>query len=302
MGLHVTRKGIASALVLTALLSAFLHTPPSVRADSPSLGRWEFVSHRVGPFTRSQGLATDPSSPGTTVYSWRLGLERTSPSGHVTGRSFAIPFELLLSGYLHVGDVDSHAGRIYLPYESDANETEKAFGVVDARTLRITDWSVHRVGPGETDHNSWVAVSPGGDWLASGEWDDMTSILVFAVEDLGGPEVDVAFSIHLTSPLDRVQGCDFASAAQLLCLDDTEDRDLIQVDLARPLDGLDVEGHPTSLGASPVDHAIPWLAPYCAMPTEAEGVDVSGPTLRFLTIDPCQLWTHEYRYRSVPGQ
>lgn len=295
-------KGVASGLAVTLLLSAVLHTPASVRADPPPLGRWEFMSHRAGPFTRSQGLATDPSSPGTTVYSWRLGLERTGPSGHVTGRSFAIPFELLLAGYLHVGDVDSHAGRIYLPYESDANETEKAFGVVDARTLRIAEWSVHHVGPGETDHNSWVAVSPDGDWLASGEWDDMTSILVFAVEDLGNPEVDVAFRIRLTSPLDRVQGCDFAGPVQLVCLDDTEDRDLIQIDLARALDGLDVEGHPTALGGSPLDHAIPWLAPYCAMPTEAEGVDVSGSTLRFLTIDPCQLWTHEYRYRLTPGQ
>ncbi|MCC7078477.1 MAG: hypothetical protein IT198_15245 [Acidimicrobiia bacterium] len=285
------------ALWLTFVL-AFPVGQASRAADRPDLGPWQFDRHAVGLFTRSQGVATDATRPGVTLYSWMLGLEWADSGGRAFRRTFAIPFPLLVEGYLHIGDVDAHGGKAYLPYEKSSGPPQIAFGVVDMASGRIDGWSVHELDAGETGHNSWVAVSPDGAWLTSGEWDDMTRIRVFSVAAIGAPSVDVAAWIQLDAPVTRVQGCDFHTAVQLVCLDDAATRQLIQIDLERPLDGADVAGHPTWLGETPVDHAVPWLANVCSAPTESEGVDVRDATLRFLTIDPCILWTHEYAYTA----
>lgn len=271
---------------------------PAARADAghPDLGPWQFLSHSVGGFTRSQGLATDPTVAGITVYSWQLGLEWADPGGWTFRRLLGIPLPLFLAGYLHIGDIDAHGGRVYVPYENSAKGTEKAYGVVDLPSGRILGSSVHHLDPGEAYNNSWVAVSPDGNWLASGEWEDIDSFLVFAVADIGKPSIDVAFRIRLDEPLHLVQGCDFDGPVRLVCQDDTEDRRLLRVDLDHALDGSDVGAHTTVVGTTPVDLAIPALAGLCKRPTETEGVDVSGSTLRFLTVDPCLLWSHEYRY------
>ncbi len=42
-------------------------------------------------------------------------------------------------------------------------------------------WSeyVHTLSPGEAMNNSWVAISPDGQWMLSGEWGTMDRLLVF---------------------------------------------------------------------------------------------------------------------------
>lgn len=302
MGRHVPQRvsaALAAALVVAAM--AVVPTSTATATEPTDLGPWHLEDHTAGIFTRGQGLATDPTFPGITVYSWLLGLEWAGPSGHPFRNLLGMPLQLLFSGYSHIGDVDAHAGRLYVPYEADTSGTEKAYGIVDIASGRILGWSVHHTEAGETAHNSWVAVSPDGKWLASGEWEDMTSILVFRLADIGRPTIDVDSRIVLDTPLTLVQGCDFDGPLRLVCHDNTAARDLLQLDLDRPLDGADVSARPTVLGSTPVDVAIPWLAPFCTGATEAEGVDVSadGSTLRILTIDPCLLWTHEYRYSAT---
>lgn len=300
VGMRLRRVCAAGALVCAAALGT-VNVQPARAESPPDLGPWRFASHTVGIFTRSQGLATDPTFPGITVYSWQLGLEWAGPSGHAFRNLLGIPLPLLFGGYLHIGDIDAHGGRVYVPYENSGKGTEKAYGAVDLASGRILGWSVHQLDPGETYNNSWVAVSPDGEWMASGEWEDMTSFLVFRRADVGKPSIDVAFRIRLDAPLSLVQGCDFDGAVRLVCQDDTASRRLLQIDLDRPLDGADVGSHTTVLGTTPADVAVPWLAPLCKNPTETEGVDVSadGSTLRFLTVDPCLLWSHEYRYNNV---
>ena len=45
----------------------------------------------------------------------------------------------------------------------------------DSHTL---DTIFHALGPGEALNNSFVAISPGGQWMVSGEWGTMTRLLV----------------------------------------------------------------------------------------------------------------------------
>jgi len=286
-------SGVWCALVCAAALATAV---PAEADTPPELGPWRFERHTVGIFTRSQGIATDPDEPGVTLYSWQLGLEWSGPGGHAFRRLMGTPLQLLLDGYLHIGDVDSHGGLAYIPYENSGKGTEKAYGVIDLASGRVLRWSVHPLDAGEAYNNSWVSVSPDGRWLVSGEWEDMTSLLVFATDDVGRPSIETAFRVRLDAPLSYVQGCDFYSAVRLVCHDDTDDRRLLQIDLDHPLDGADVGSHTVVLGSTPVDLAVPLLANICRFATEAEGVDVSGSTLRFMTVDPCLLWSHEYVY------
>lgn len=293
MGKGLLRATASCALVLGLLVA----TAGPGRADTPpDLGPWRFEGHSVGGFTRSQGLATDPALPGITLYSWQLGLEWAGPGGHAFRRLLGTPLQLFFAGYLHIGDVDAHGGRAYIPYENSGKGTEKAYGVMDLASGRILGWSVHQLEPGEAYNNSWVAVSPDGQWMVSGEWEDVTSFLVFRTADVGQASIGVAFRVRLDTTLTLVQGCDFDGPVRLVCHDNTEDRRLLQIDLDRALDGSDVGARTTVLGSTPVDLAVPLLAGVCKNPTEAEGVDVSGTTLRFMTVDPCLLWSHEYRY------
>lgn len=293
----VCAAALACVVALVALVAG---AAPARAATPPDLGPWRFESHTVGFFTRSQGIATDPELPGITLYSWQLGLEWAGPSGHSFRNLVGIPLQLLFAGYLHIGDIDTHGAKAYVPYENSAKGTEKAYGAVDVASGRILGWSVHQLDPGEAYNNSWTAVSPDGQWLVSGEWENITSFLVFRVADVGKASIDVVSRIVLDAPLTLVQGCDFDGPLRLVCQDDTAERRLLQVDLDRALDGADVAARTTVLGTTPVDLAIPWLAPMCKNHTEAEGVDVSadGSTLRFLTVDPCLLWSHEYRYSA----
>lgn len=100
-----------------------------------------------------------------------------------------------------------------------------------------------------------------------------------------------------------IQGCDFATDTRLLCASNDatgtlfpEIRPLLQVDLARKLDGQPVTGSVKSLFALPQRSV-------CTGTFETEGVDydVNSGTLRAEMIPPgvCAVATAVHSYRQV---
>ncbi len=88
-------------------------------------------------------------------------------------------------------------------------------------------WSeyVHTLGSGEALNNSFAAVTPGGQWMVSGEWGTMTRLLVHPTPGVNAgtsPSANLPWtsSIRLDHAVRDIQGCDFLSATTLLCSSD----------------------------------------------------------------------------------
>jgi hypothetical protein len=155
-------------------------------------------------------------------------------------------------------------------------------------------------------NNSFAAVAPGGRWFVSGEWNTMTRLLVFATPHAtagtsrGDHLLPLATAIALTHPVRNVQGCAFTSSTTMIC--STNDpgtdlypvaRQLLTVQLARPLDGRPVTGTPRLLGAVPSQTL-------CLGPAgEVEGIDVHGNRMVVAVNSDCgpssQLFTYTLR-------
>jgi len=223
--------------------------------------------------TQSQGMATIV----------RAGVTQLRYTGVGT-----IPLSVRVEGWDHVGDPDSVAGYYVEPYEH-AGATAKMY------RMQAPDGSwheyVHALDPGEAYNNSFDTISPTGAWLLSGEWNTMNRLLGFAAPGLNpaavpGANLATAFTVHLDHAVRNVQGCDFFTAQTLLCASDDAATDLfgiakplLQIDLARPLDGADVTGHVTALRPLP-------RSSICSGAFEVEGVDYAGGTLRVLVMSP----------------
>lgn len=264
---------------------------PSVRpvvtaaADGGSLGPWHLAGHYAAlAATSDEGVATSGSS---TLY-----------RGVAT-----IPLDLRLQNWNHVGDLDVHAGYVLDDYQGPDGATSKLYSVTAPNGTR-SDYP-HPLAPGELMNNSFATISPDGQWFVSGEWLQMQRLLVFAMPQLNpaapapGQPLPLAATIDLDHPVRDVQGCDFASATRLLCAADDAGTDLwptpkqlLQVDLARPLDGAPVTAHVTSLGELPMQSL-------CSGTFEVEGIDVSGSQLlvEVTPPSPCSYATTTvYRY------
>ncbi|MGP4091444.1 hypothetical protein [Streptomyces sp. KR55] len=268
---HAALTGLAAfALATAAVLSA---APSATAADT-----WtEAGSDRADPLTESQGLTSVEVPAGSPNRYTGIG---TIPAG-VGSR-----------GWNHVGDPDASYGGFYIePYQRDSGTT-KMFRVQAPGGT----WSeyVHTLSAGEALNNSWVAVSPGGQWMLAGEWGTMNRLLVFPTPGINpgtSPAANLpqASTVHLDHAVRDLQGCDFVSATRLLCSSDDPagtlfgiTKPLLQIDLsAEPNGTADVTGHVTALRRLP-------LRSGCSGTFETEGIDYDRRTgtLRVIVLSP----------------
>ncbi|MFE2811104.1 hypothetical protein ACFXGG_11705 [Streptomyces nigra] len=281
---HALLTGLV-ALASAAVLST---ATPAQAADN-----WmEVGSDRADPLTESQGL-TSVEVPANSA-------------NRYTGIG-TIPLSVRSRGWNHVGDPDaSHDGYYIEPYQADSGSA-KMFRV-QAPGGGWTEY-VHALGPGEALNNSFVAISPGGQWMVSGEWGTMTRLLVHptpGVNPSTSPSANLPWtsSIRLDRPVRDVQGCDFRDATTLLCSSDDPDgslfgttKPLLQIDLSAAPGTSDVTGRVTALRQLP-------LRSSCSGSFETEGIDYDRRTgtLRVIVISPgfCVL-TDSKTYRFTRG-
>ena len=259
------------------------------------LGRWQLQNRfLVLAALGDEGLAT-LSRPGkSTVIVFRGEL--------------SIPPDLRQEGWDHVGDPDSWRGYLFDAYQGSPSVREKLFEVTTPSGE--THQFVHDLGPDETFNNSFVAVTPDGQWMVSGEWGAEKRLLVFPTPIVNravpadSDVMGLAAVITLDHPVRDVQGCVFDSSTQLICSSAVTGSDrwppsyqLLTVSLPKPLEGTDTTGQVTPLGE------LPQLSG-CAGPYEAEGIDYdSGShTLRVEVLPPgdCGLSIAVYDYRPGP--
>lgn len=257
-------------------------------------GPWtEAGSDRADPLTESQGLAS-------------VEVPEGSPNRY-TGIG-TIPIDVRARGWNHVGDPDaSYDGYYVEPYQRD-DGAEKMFRVQSPDGA----WAeyVHALGPDEALNNSWVAITPGGQWMLAGEYGTMDRLLVFPAPGAHpdtSPSADLPLvaTVALDHPVRDVQGCDFTDATTLLCSSDDPGgtlfgitKPLLQIDLSgEPGDAGDVTGHVTALGQLPLRSA-------CSGTFEVEGIDYDRRTgtLRVIVMSPglCIL-TDSMTYRFTLG-
>ncbi|MER7973214.1 MULTISPECIES: hypothetical protein [unclassified Streptomyces] len=266
---HATLTALL-ALATAAVLSA---APPAAAADT-----WtEVGSDRADPLTESQGLAS---------------IEVPANSANRYTGIGTIPISVSSRGWNHVGDPDaSYDGHYIEPYQADSG-TAKMYRVQAPGGA----WSeyVHTLSPGEALNNSWVAVSPDGQWMLSGEYGTMTRFLVFptpGVNPATSPSANLpqVATVQLDHAVRDVQGCDFSSATTLLCSSDDPEgslfgvtKPLLQVDLSAAPNGTsNVSGHVSALRQLP-------LRSSCSGSFEAEGIDYDRRTgtLRVIVVSP----------------
>lgn len=279
---------VLAGLVTLASAAVLAAAPTASAADT-----WNEVgSDRADPLTESQGLTS-------------VEVPANSPNRY-TGIG-TIPVGLPARGWNHVGDPDaSYDGHYVEPYQADSG---------NAKMFRVQrpdgGWAeyVHSLSPGEALNNSWVAISPDGQWMLSGEWGAMNRLLVFPTPGVNGgtsPSANLpqAATVHLDHAVRDVQGCDFVTATQLLCSSDDPDgslfgtiKPLLRIDLSAPPDGTDADGHVTALRQLPLRSA-------CSGSFEAEGIDYDRRTgtLRVIVVSPgfCVV-TDSKTYRFTRG-
>jgi hypothetical protein len=284
------RRHAALTAVLALATAAVLSAAPAASAADT----WtEVGSDRADPLTESQGLTSVEVPAG-------------SPN-HYTGIG-TIPAGVAVRGWNHVGDPDaSYDGHYVEPYQADSG-TAKMYRV----QAPDGSWSeyVHTLSSGEALNNSWVAISPDGQWMLSGEWGTMDRFLVFptpGVNSSTSPSANLpqVSTVHLDHAVRDVQGCDFSGPTTLLCSSDDPDgtlfgvtKPLLQVDLSAAPNGTsDVSGHVTALRQLPLRSA-------CSGSFEAEGIDYDRRTgtLRVIVVSPgfCVL-TDSKTYRFTRG-
>lgn len=278
---------VAGAAWLLAVASA---SDATVLAPVDPAGAWAFTSSMtVASNTANQGLTT---------------VVRDGHPVTVTRGDASIAPDLAAQGWNHIGSPGSVNGSILDAYQSSRPIGAKLFTLTTPAGVR-SDY-LHKLIPGELSNNSFATVAPGGRWFVSGEWGSMTRLLVFATPHPKSiprsvPRTDqalpLATTITLTKPVRNVQGCAFTSTSSLIC--STNDlgtdlypvpRQLLAIQLARPLDGRPVTGTPRLLGAVPTQTV-------CAGgPGEVEGLDVYGDRLVVAVNAPCAPRTQLFTY------
>lgn len=269
--------GASSAAALALLVATAL--PASA---------WTVVgTESITSLTQGQGLATVERPDGTTFLFY---------DGTLT-----VPQDAIDAGYDHVGDPDSSSGVIFQAFQAaGGGNGTKMFRALHQDGTHA-DY-VHTLDPGEQMNNSWVSITPDGQWMLAGEWGSMTRFLIFPTPQLNastpptGGALPLAAEVQLDHTVVDVQGCDFVSATRLLCSSDdavTEGgfprKPLLQVDLAAAVTGVDVNGAVTPVAPLPLQSECPVTAPG-SWPGdfEAEGIDYDTRTgaLRVEVIPP----------------
>jgi hypothetical protein len=292
------RKGILRAAVLIGTGALALGVSAGTAGAAPAavphdVTGWTQVSEtpEFTP-TNNEGVAT-VTRPDGSSYQYYTG-------------TLSVPSDLSAS-WNHIGDPDSSKGYVFDDFQySASNPTSKLFRVTTPTGTHY-DYT-HTLVSGEEYNNSWVAVSPGSQWMVNGEWDTMNHFLVFPTPILNGstPQtggaLNLAAYLDLDHPVRDIQGCTFFSATRLLCTSDDNGTDLyptskqlLQIDLPHALDGTELTGHVTSLGQLP-------LSSSCTGTYEVEGTDYDPASgqLRVLIIQPgiCAVVTELYTFKQ----
>ena len=260
-----------------------------------TLGPWELVGKEDRlPYFSDEGVTTVVDADGGRQLLFRGG--------------WSVPWRLRVDRkWVHIGDPDSRHGVIVDCYQGAAGATSKMYR---ASRTDGSSWDfIHQLAPGEMMNNSFVAISPDGQWMVSGEWDEMSRFLVFPTPMLNSSAsadaLLLAGTVELDRPVRNIQGGAFVDPVTLVCSSDDPGttlwpvaRQLLQVDLDRPLDGHQVAGRVSCLGGLPLESR-------CSGTFEVEGIDFDPASgdLRVVVIPPppCK-WASVtvYRYRRKP--
>ncbi|MFJ5220776.1 hypothetical protein ACIP98_39670 [Streptomyces sp. NPDC088354] len=228
----------------------------------------------------------------------------TAADGSVIKRGLgSIPLAVRREGFNHIGDLDIAENYTFDSYQGPKENSPKMFLVTDGAGKRLE--YRHSLDPGELFNNSFDTVSPDGQWMVSGEFGIQRRLQVFPTPVLnkstlsdGGP-LKQAGPINLDVDVQNIQGCDFFSSQRLVCTSDNADKDVLQVDLLRPIDGKPTTGKVTKL------FSIPQISK-CSGTFEAEAVDydTESKTLRTGIISPglCKAVTNIFSFRWVPSE
>lgn len=275
---------VAAAAVLIALAALTALTSPFTTVAN---GKGTEGRPTVDP-TRVEQFWTKPSAVANQGLATNRGVLMFR--GDTT-----IPADLRGQGWSHVGDPDARFGYVLDAYQSDMDA--KLFTLTSPTGRRIQ--IMHRLAAGEMMNNSFATIAPDGRWFVSGEWDTVRRLLVFPMPGSFVSEaIDFATTIELDAPVDRIQGCDFATSTRLFCgADDYDDgATLMQIDLPHKLDGRAMVAHVTSLGVLPLRGGCP------VDHLEAEGIDVDGDELTVSVVSSaCKSRTTIYRYAITPS-
>ena len=322
------RRNLRAVLVRTGVLTVlFAVTACSTtpRAQANKVTRTPGATDPRSPVTAVADTTPDQSASGAVPHSgqgvhlgdWTLqnrflvpappadqGLatvSRDDKSEIVFRGGLTIPPRLRDQGWVHVGDPYSWHDDIFDAYQGSPSSGEKLYEVTSPKGV-VVDF-VHRLAPGEDYNNSFATITPDGRWMVSGEWGEMTGLLVFPAPVVD-PAVttrvlDLAPSIHLDHPVRDLQGCAFTSPTQLLCSSADPGSDLwptpdqlLQLTLMHPLDGTAATADVRSLGELPTLSA-------CRGEYEPEGVDYHDGLLRVEVRSPgvCSPEITVYQYR-----
>jgi len=273
---------LTTATLLTATGVATAHEP-----------RWQQVGHttaetRIG----GEGLAT-------------LRLPGHAPE-IVYRNGATIPQPLKDEGWGHVGDPDSLRGHVFDVYQDTRTPTPATKMYLVTKPDGTTTEFVHPLQADEpaVNANAQVAATPDGQWLVSGPLGEIDRLFVSPTPFLNprGPrqagDLPVAARIHLDHHIRSAQGCDFVTATRLICATSDPYNDLyptnlqlLQIDLARPLNGHDVTARVRELRQVP-------LVSTCTGTFTPEGVDYDGGVLRVEVVppSPCNTVTDVYSF------
>jgi hypothetical protein len=171
-----------------------------------------------------QGLAR---SGDGLIFSTNDGMYRTddrgvqaSPPGDKSEP--AIPAELKLQTYNHVGDIDVADGMIWAPLEKpDKDIGEQVMARYDAETFAFVDSFVIA-----QHHAAFAAVDEDGVVYSADEFSDDT-LLRYRLE---GDSLEPIEPLVMSRPIERIQGADIAAGAAWLATDD-DHNGLYRVDL-----------------------------------------------------------------------
>ena len=256
------------------------------------------------------GWTTVGSYTENTLYAGE-GVATVSQHGHRPYELYrglaSVPSNLKTEGWAHIGDPDSVDGYIFDAYQGPSTGTSKMF-LVTTPSGQSFEY-LHTLVPGELYNNSFVSVSPDGQWMIAGEWGTMSHLQIYPTPMLNqktsshGGALRLDGYVKLNHKVNDIQGCDFVTAVRLVCASDDDSRTLfpnekplVEVDLPTALHGSSVKGHVVDLGSIPQESS-------CSGTFEAEGVDfdTSSDILRVEVIQPgnCILKTTIYEYKPA---
>ncbi|GAB3886389.1 hypothetical protein GCM10029964_050600 [Kibdelosporangium lantanae] len=237
-------------------------------ADGPLRG-WRQVDHvTVSATTGNEGVTTVRPPHGKAYLAFR--------------GAGAIPQQLKDEGWGHVGDPDSTRGYVVDAYQNtrDVPAPNKMF-LVTTPTGQTYEY-VHKLQPEEppANANAQVTITPDAHWLVAGPLGQVTRLFVYPLAlDGHGGDLPLVAHVNLDHPIRNAQGCDFLTETRLLCGTSDPNNDLyptsfqlLQIDLARPIRGRDVQAHVTSLGQ------VPLVSTCTTTDFVTEGVDWDAPS------------------------